>query len=89
VTAWPVASFGLVLAAAALTYRVLELALSQAEGEGSKIREVMTRPLKEYSSLAFYILAIALAFHAPYLSVALYVLVAMIWIVPDRRFSRA
>ena len=89
VTAWPVASFGVVLAAAALTYRVLQYELSQSEGEGSKIREVVSHPMKEYSSLAFYIAAIALAFHAPYVSVALYVLVALIWIVPDRRFSAA
>lgn len=86
VTPWPVASFGIVLSGAALTYRILQHALSSAEGDGSKIREVMSQPLKEYSSLVFYIVAIALAFFAPYVSVALYMLVAMIWIVPDRRF---
>jgi uncharacterized membrane protein len=89
VTAWPVASFGVVLSGAALTYRVLQHALSVAEGEDSKIREVISHPLKEYSSLVFYLVAIALAFVAPYVSVGLYVLVAMIWIVPDRRFVRS
>ena len=89
VTPWPVASFGLVLSAAALAYRVLQWALASAEGEGSKIREVIRHPLKEYSSLILYIAAILLAFIAPYVSVAIYVLVAMIWIVPDRRFVRS
>ena len=89
VTPWPVASFGLVLSAAALTYRVLQWALANAEGEGSKISEVVRHPLKEYSSLILYIIAIVLAFFVPYVSVAIYVLVAMIWIVPDRRFVRA
>src|SRR5690349_910277 len=89
VTPWPVASFGLVLAAGALTYRFLQWALAAAEGEGSKIQEVVGHPLKEYSSLAIYIAAIALAFWSPYVSVAMYVLVALIWIVPDRRFSKS
>ena len=89
VTPWPVASFGLVLAAAALAYRILQWVLAAAEGEGSKIHEVVGHPTKEYSSLAIYIAAIALAFSQPYVSVAMYVLVALIWIVPDRRFSKA
>jgi uncharacterized membrane protein len=88
VTPWPVASFGLVLSAAALTYRVLQWALSAAEGDGSKIREVMSHPVKEYSSLALYIVAISMAFWVPLASIAIYVIVAMIWVVPDRRFSR-
>jgi uncharacterized membrane protein len=88
VTPWPVASFGLVLSGAALAYRVLQWALANAEGEGSKVREVIGHPLKEYSSLAFYIVAIASTFFAPYVSVAIYAVVAMIWIVPDRRFTR-
>ncbi|GAA4753258.1 TMEM175 family protein [Sphingomonas daechungensis] len=89
VTPWPVASFGVVLAAAALTYRILQHALAAADGEGSKVSEVYRHPLKEYSSLGFYVAAILLAFVAPYLSVALYVIVAIIWIVPDRRFVGA
>lgn len=89
VTPWPVASFGVVLSAAALAYRVLQWALAQAEDENSRIQEVVRHPLKEYSSLALYIAAILLAFFAPYVSVALYVIVAIIWIVPDRRFVQA
>ena len=88
VTPWPVASFGVVLSLASLAYRALQFALSAAEGEGSRIREVMRRPLKEYSSLALYILAIVLAFFQPYLSVAIYVFAAALWIIPDRRFVR-
>ena len=87
VTPWPVASFGLVLIGAALTYRVLQWALARAEGDGSKIGEVMSCPLKEYSSLILYMVAIVLSVWAPYVSVAIYVIVAMIWIVPDRRFE--
>src|SRR5690349_13219736 len=87
VTPWPVASFGIVLAGAALTFRMLQWALAAASADGSRIKEVVRHPLKEYSSLAIYIAAIALAFWNPYVSVAMYVAVALIWIVPDRRFA--
>ena len=89
VTPWPVASFGLVLAAAALTYRVLQWVLAASEGADSRIKAVVSHPLKEYSSLALYIAAVFLAFSVPYVSVAIYIVVALIWIVPDRRFVRA
>ena len=59
-----------------------------AQEEGSRIREVMRRPMKEYASLACYIVAIAVAFIQPYVSVAIYVAVAAVWIIPDRRFAR-
>jgi len=86
VTAWPVASFGIVLSGAAIIYRVLQYALSAANDGSSKISEVITHPLKEYSSLGLYLIAVAVAFVQPYVSVALYVAVSIIWIVPDRRF---
>jgi uncharacterized membrane protein len=88
VTTLPVASFGIVLALAALAYRFLQFALAAAEGEGSRIDEVMRRPLKEYSSLACYVVAIVVAFFQPYISVGIYVLVATVWVIPDRRFAR-
>ena len=88
VTPWPVASFGLVLSGAALAYRVLQRALAAADDSTSRIREVMTHPLKEYSSLVLYIAAIGTAFIQPYVSVAIYVAVSIIWIVPDRRFVK-
>jgi len=63
--------------------------LAAAASEGARIREVVQHPLKEYSSLAIYLAAIALAFWSPYVSVAMYIAVALIWIVPDRRFTRS
>ena len=59
-------------------------------GKASQVllRDVQMHPFKEYSSLALYLAAIAVAFFQPYVSIALYVAVALIWIVPDRRFTR-
>jgi uncharacterized membrane protein len=88
VTAWPVACFGLVLVGAALSYRILERALAAAEGQESQVRRAVGAATKEWLSLALYVAGVLLAFVSPYVSVALYVAVAVGWIVPDRRFER-
>ena len=88
VTAWPVASFGLVLIGAALSYRILERALAAAEGEQSRVKKAVGRAGKEWISLALYVAGTSLAFVSPYASVACYVSVAALWIIPDRRFER-
>jgi uncharacterized membrane protein len=89
VTSVPAAAFGVVLGMAAMGYLVLERALMAAEGEGSAIARAVGREFKEWLSLAVYIVAIAAAFLvSPYVSVALYVAVAIVWLVPDRRFER-
>jgi uncharacterized membrane protein len=90
VTSVPVAAFGVVLLMAAVSYLVLERALIAAEGEGSRIAKAVGGKSKEWVSMGLYAIGIAAAFLlSPYLSVALYAAVAVIWLVPDRRFERA
>jgi uncharacterized membrane protein len=87
VTPMPVAAFGLVLVLAAFAYLVLERALIAAEGEESKIAKAVGSKTKEWLSLGLYLLGAALAFTEPWVSVAFYVVVAIVWFVPDRRFE--
>jgi uncharacterized membrane protein len=88
IVAWPVAAYGGVLMMAAVAYLLLERALIAAEGEDSKIVAATGNRLKEWVSFAGYALGFAGAFVSPWLSVALYVAVAMLWLIPDRRFER-
>ena len=88
ITAWPVASFGLVLIGAAATYQLLERALIAAEGDESVVAKAVGRGAKEWLSLVSYVAALPLAFASAYASVALYVAVAAMWLIPDRRFVR-
>ena len=88
ITPWPVASFGLVLVGSAVTYQLLERALIAAEGEASPMKKALGQATKEWASFVGYVLAIPAAFVSPYISVAIYVGVSIIWIVPDRRFAR-
>lgn len=88
VTPWPVASFGLVLVGSAIAYRSLEWALIRAEGDGSTIKRAVGGGGKEWISFALYVAAIPSAFVSPYVSVACYIIVSIIWVIPDQRFER-
>jgi uncharacterized membrane protein len=84
-----VAAFGIVLMMASIAYLVLEKALIAAEGEESVIAKAVGSRVKEWLSLAFYVVGTAAAFLvSPYLSIALYIAVAVMWLIPDRRFER-
>ena len=89
VTDVPAAAFGVVLAMAAIAYLLLERAFIAAEGDGSAIAAAVGSKAKEWLSLALYAVGIAAAFLASaYVSVALYAAVAILWLIPDRRFER-
>ena len=89
VTSVPTAAFGIVLLMAAIAYVVLEKALIAVEGKESTIARALGSRVKEWLSPLLYVLGIAAAFLvSPYVSVALYVAVAILWFVPDRRFER-
>ena len=85
----PVASFGLVLIGASLSYFLLERALIAAEGEESAVRKAVGRGAKEWISSALYVAAVVIAFLSPPIAVAIYVSVAFVWLIPDQRFVRA
>lgn len=84
----PAAAFGLVALAAGLAYRLLTGALIRANGRDSAVAEAVGSDAKGYASLAMYTAAIPLAWVSPWISYALYVAVALLWFVPDRRFAR-
>jgi uncharacterized membrane protein len=85
----PTALYGIVLLAAALAYYLLQRALMAAEGEASLLRRAVGTDWKGKLSPALYALAIALSFTTRYVALALYALVALIWLVPDRRIEHA
>lgn len=84
----PAAAFGLVALAAGLAYRLLTGALIRANGRDSAVAEAVGSDAKGYASLAMYTAAVPLAWVSPWISYALYVAVALLWFVPDRRFAR-
>jgi uncharacterized membrane protein len=84
----PVAAYGVVLLAAALAYYMLVRALIAREGADSVLAQAVGNDRKGKASPMFYAIAIPIAFVAPWISFAIYVLVAAIWFVPDLRIER-
>jgi uncharacterized membrane protein len=83
-----VAAYGGVLLCAAIAYFILTRALLASHERDSLLARALGRDLKGKISVLVYIAAIALAFVQPWISLALYVAVALVWLVPDRRFER-
>jgi uncharacterized membrane protein len=97
VTAWmgenrfatvPVALYGVVLLLAAVAYFILTRALIALHGRESVLGTAVGRDRKGKVSIGIYAAAIPLAFVSPWISCALYVLVAIMWLIPDRRIEK-
>ena len=84
----PVAVYGVILLCAGCAYYILERVLIAHHGADSVLARAVGKGVKDKLSLVIYLLAIPLAFVQPWLSCALYVTVAIIWLVPDRRIER-
>jgi len=85
----PTALYGAVLLMAALAYRILQQAIIARHGRGSILARAVGRDLKGKISPLLYVVAIFAAFVVPWVAQALFVFVAAVWLVPDRRIERA
>ncbi len=85
--ALPTAVYGGVLLAAAIAYYILQKLIIRQEGPHSRLKAAIGRDVKGKLSPVIYAVAIAMAFVNQWVSDALYVLVALIWLIPDRRIE--
>ncbi|RKS75273.1 putative membrane protein [Motilibacter peucedani] len=84
----PTEAYGVVLLAAALAYYALQWSIIRCEGPGSLLHVAVGRDRKGKLSPLFYLAAMVLTLVDRWLGVAMYVLVALLWLVPDRRVER-
>jgi uncharacterized membrane protein len=84
----PVAAYGVVLLAAALAYYVLVRALIAREGRDSLIAQAVGRDVKGKISPLLYAVSVPIALVLPWVAFGIYVLVGVIWVVPDLRIER-
>jgi len=96
VTAWmgrnykaslPTALYGAVLIMCAVAYTILQTAIIKEEGKNSRLAIAVGRDRKGIGSVLLYASAIPLAFVRPWIADALYIVVALVWLVPDRRIE--
>jgi uncharacterized membrane protein len=86
-TALPTAAYGAVLLLAGIGYSWLQSAIIACNGRNSRLAAAIGRDLKGKLSLAAYATAILLAFVRPWIAIVLYIAVAFMWFVPDRRIA--
>jgi uncharacterized membrane protein len=87
--ALPAAAYGAVALAAGVAYAILVRALIRANGRDSAVAQAIGSDVKGYASLVLYAAGVGFAFVSPWISYAFYVVVTMMWFIPDRRFTRS
>ncbi len=85
---WPTALYGVVFLMAGLAYQILQHCIVASQGRGSWLATALGNDWKGKASLGSYAIALVLAFINQWVADALYVLVAIMWLVPDRRIER-
>ena len=84
----PVALYGVVLLFDAIAYFILTLTLKAHHDENSKLVQALGSDFKGKISVVIYLIAIPLAFVQSILAASLYIVVALMWLIPDKRFER-
>src|SRR6476620_1040103 len=84
----PTALYGLVLLMAAIAYYVLEQTIIRAQGPDSMLKQAVGRDWKGVVSLVLYLVAIVVALGSPRIADAVFVAVALLWLIPDRRIEK-
>ena len=87
-SSFPVAFYGFILAMCGMAWKILTIIIIRHEGPTSRLREVYKSDYKQYLSVVLYVSGIIIAFFYPLVSVFLYVLVAVTWVIPDKRIER-
>jgi uncharacterized membrane protein len=88
-SALPVAVYGVSMLTPAIAYYVLQGRIVHANGADRRLAAALGRDIKGKASLAMYVAGVGLSFIHPALGCAAYVLVALLWLVPDRRIERS
>jgi len=85
---WPVIFYGITLLMAAIAYYILAHSLAQIHGKDSLLAKALGKDIKGSVSIFLYIGGIALSFINSWLGFSMYILVAAIWFIPDKRIEK-
>ena len=84
----PTAAYGFVLLMAGVAYWLLQTLIIRSQGRNSLLAKAVGADIKGKSSPFIYVVAIAIAGFYPWIAAALYITVALIWLIPDRRIEK-
>ncbi|OYU81791.1 MAG: hypothetical protein CFE23_02610 [Flavobacterium sp. BFFFF1] len=80
--------YGVMLLMAGVAYWILQSIIIKSQGQNSLLKKAIGRDLKGLSSPPLYVLGIGLSFYSEWLSGAVYIFVALMWLVPDKRIEK-
>ena len=86
---WPVASYGFTLFMCGVSYSILQVTLIKANGKNSAFARALGSDIKGKLSVLIYLVAIGATWVNPFVSCGMFVCVALLWLVPDRRMEKA
>jgi len=85
---WPVAIYGIILLMCSVAFDLIEKSALNIEDKQSIIAKSLANRRKEVFTFITYVLAIILSFFIPLVSILIYILTAILWIIPDKRIER-
>ena len=85
---WPVVLYGVILLMAAIAYYILAHCLTSVHGKDSALAQALGKDRKGIISIILYSIGLALTFFNSWLGFSVYVVVAAIWLIPDRRIEK-
>ncbi|MBB6499434.1 TMEM175 family protein [Pedobacter cryoconitis] len=88
-SSWPMALYGVVMVMCAFAYSILSHLLIKNDGKNSNLSRAIGRGTKGKISVGLYLIAISLSMVNSWISFSLYVLVAIIWFIPDSRIEKS
>ena len=88
-TSIPSACYGVVLFMAAVAYKILQSLIVRVQGESSRLAKKLGSDIKGTLSPVLYAIAIGVSFFRPWIAGSIYILVALMWFIPDRRLERS
>lgn len=80
--------YGVILFMAGMAYSILQNAIIAGQGKNSLLKKAVGKDYKGKASVIFYLIAIAFSFYNEWISGAIYILVALMWLVPDSRIEK-
>jgi uncharacterized membrane protein len=84
----PSALYGIVLFMAAVAYSILQLTIIRSQGADSLLSRALGRDIKGKASPILYAMGAVASFYVPWVAGMIYLLVALMWLIPDRRIER-
>jgi len=85
----PVVVYGVVLLGSAIAFALLELFIIKNHDEHFPLRQATKNGLKEYVSIALYVFAIPLAFINTWIAIGLFIIVAILWFIPNKKIEKS